>query len=76
LHPVGLVECTFIAVGILSLLTFTVLRQEGAAGTKRGSPLQGLATIPEFLWELSFGVYLIVKGFKTMPASVAQTAGS
>ena len=33
----------------------------------RGSALQGLATIPEFIWELSFGIYLIVKGFKPAP---------
>jgi Domain of unknown function (DUF4386) len=26
--------------------------------------LQGIATIPEFLWELSLGIYPIVKGFK------------
>jgi hypothetical protein len=35
--------------------------------TDRGSALQGVATIPEFVWELSFGVYLIVKGFKPSP---------
>jgi hypothetical protein len=29
-----------------------------------GSVAQSLASIPEFFWELSFGVYLIVKGFK------------
>ena len=29
-----------------------------------GSTAQTLASIPEFFWELSFGVYLIVKGFK------------
>ena len=29
-----------------------------------GSAWQLAATIPEFFWELSFGVYLIVKGFK------------
>ena len=23
-----------------------------------GSPIQGIATIPEFLWELSLGIYL------------------
>ncbi len=129
-----LIECTFIAVGILSLLTFVFLRQDGTADAEvgsvvvglydrafllgpgifagvangmilgslmyrsglvprgmavlglvggpllvvagiavmfgvieRGSPLQGLATIPEFVWELSFGVYLIVKGFKPAP---------
>jgi hypothetical protein len=34
--------------------------QAGGAG-------QGIATIPEFLWELSLGIYLIVKGFSTSP---------
>jgi Domain of unknown function (DUF4386) len=29
-----------------------------------GSSVRALASIPEFFWELSFGVYLIVKGFK------------
>jgi len=42
----------------------------------RGSALQGLATIPVFIWELSFGIYLIVKGFKTVrrpqPGCVAR----
>jgi hypothetical protein len=33
-----------------------------------GSAWQGIATAPEFCWELSLGIYLIVKGFK--PASV------
>ena len=26
-----------------------------------------IATIPEFLWELSLGIYLVVKGFKPSP---------
>jgi hypothetical protein len=30
----------------------------------RGSAPQGIATIPEFAWELSLGIYLWVKGFK------------
>ena len=29
-----------------------------------GSSAQALATIPEFFWELSLGIYLIVKGFR------------
>ncbi|MDQ1533612.1 MAG: hypothetical protein QOF28_1373 [Actinomycetota bacterium] len=33
----------------------------------RGSAAQGIATIPEFLWELSLGVYLTVKGFRPSP---------
>ena len=30
----------------------------------QGSSLQGIATVPEILWELSLGIYLTVKGFK------------
>ena len=30
-----------------------------------GSTAHNLAVIPEFFWELSFGIYLIVKGFKS-----------
>ena len=131
-----LVEGIFIAVGIVSLLAFLFMRQEGTAGTdaalgevfvaiydrsfligpgifagvangmilgylmyrsglvprgmamlgliggplvaasgiaimfdvtERGSTLQGVATIPEFFWELSFGIYLIAKGFRPSP---------
>jgi len=32
-----------------------------------GSVWQAIATIPEFFWELSLGIYLIVKGFKPSP---------
>ncbi|MEO8475868.1 MAG: DUF4386 domain-containing protein [Actinomycetota bacterium] len=32
-----------------------------------GSPAQVLATIPEFFWELSLGIYLMVKGFRPSP---------
>lgn len=34
---------------------------------ERGDPLQGIATIPEFFWELSLGIYCVVKGFKPSP---------
>jgi hypothetical protein len=129
-----LVEGIFIAIGIISLLTFLFMRQEGTADaavgeafvaiydrafligpgffaglangvilgylmyrsglvprgmamvgliggplvmasgiaimfdvTERGSTLQGIATIPEFFWELSLGIYCIVKGFRPSP---------
>jgi hypothetical protein len=131
-----LVEAIFIAIGIISLLTFLFMRQEGTAGQdaalgeafvaiydrafligpgifagvangmilsylmyqsglvprglavlgliagpmlvaaaiailfdviERGGTVQAVATIPEFIWELSFGIYLIVKGFKPSP---------
>ena len=29
-----------------------------------GGTLQGIATIPEFLWELSIGLYFTFKGFR------------
>jgi hypothetical protein len=29
-----------------------------------GGPIQGLMTIPEAFWELSLGIYLVVKGFR------------
>ena len=131
-----LVEAIFIAIGIVSLLTFLLMRQQATAGTdaavgeafvaiydraflvgpgffaglangvilgylmyrsglvprgmamlgliggplvmasgiaimfdvtERGSTLQGIATIPEFFWELSLGIYCIVKGFRPSP---------
>src|SRR5215211_1216414 len=138
-----IVECTFIAVGLLSLLTIVTLRQEATAGADAaslvtvgeslvalhdwtfligpgffvgvgnglilgylmytsalvprgmamlgliGGPLiiasgvgvlfgvieapsvwQGLATIPEALWELSFGIWLTVRGFN--PSAIAR----
>jgi hypothetical protein len=50
---------------------------------ERGGAVQAVATIPEFFWELSFGVYLIVKGFRPSPVlagadggPVAQDGGS
>ena len=49
--------------------------------TDRGSAVQGVATIPEALWELSFSIYLIVKGFTPSPVAagadrpVARGAG-
>ena len=32
-----------------------------------GGPLQGVTTIPEFVWELSLGIYPLVWGFKAAP---------
>jgi hypothetical protein len=33
---------------------------------------QTVAAIPEFFWELGFGVYLIVKGFRTTPSTAGM----
>ena len=37
-----------------------------------GSVLQLIATIPEFLWELFLGIWLIVKGFNTSAVARLQ----
>ncbi len=37
-----------------------------------GSSWQNLATIPEFIWELSLGIYLIVKGFRPSPLTAGR----
>ncbi len=37
-----------------------------------GSSVQVIATIPEFFWELSLGIYLIVKGFKSSSPLLAM----
>jgi Domain of unknown function (DUF4386) len=42
---------------------------------KAGGSAQAIATIPEFLWELSFGVYLIVKGFNPSPITEEHPDG-
>jgi Domain of unknown function (DUF4386) len=34
---------------------------------ERGGAVQSIATIPEFLWELSLSIYCIVKGFRPSP---------
>ena len=41
-----------------------------------GSTWQMVATVPEFLWELSLGVYLIVKGFRPVPLTTGTADGS
>ncbi len=44
----------------------------------RGGTAQAIATVPEFIWELSLGIYPIVKGFKASPileAAAVPTPG-
>jgi hypothetical protein len=43
----------------------------------QGGTAQGIATIPEFLWELGLGIYLTVRGFTPSPiASASPTAAA
>ena len=137
-----LVECTFIAIGIVCMLAISTLRQDALSGTNAalgqgifavyewtfrigpgvivgvgnglilgwlmytsglvpprlalfglvGGPLiiisgalvilnviaaggavQSVMTIPEFIWELGIGIYLIVKGYRTSSPALAGT---
>ena len=67
-------------MAVLGLVGGTLICVSGAGVQlgviEAGSAWQLVATIPEFFWELSFGVYLIVKGFKPSPvtAGVVTTA--
>jgi hypothetical protein len=54
----GLVGGPLVAASGIAVL-FGVFEQGGAG--------QAIATIPEFLWELSLGIYLTVKGFEPSP---------
>ncbi|MGO9660384.1 MAG: DUF4386 domain-containing protein [Acidimicrobiales bacterium] len=45
----------------------------GALG--EGSAGQGMATVPEFAWELSLGIYLVVKGFKSSSVVPEEVPG-
>jgi hypothetical protein len=55
------------ALSVLGLVGGPVLLGAGVAVLfgvlEAGSVAQGLATLPEFLWELSLGVWLLAKGF-------------
>jgi len=61
-------------LALLGLVAGPVLCASGIAilfGVfEAGSVWQAIATIPEFVWELSLGIYLIVKGFR--PSALAS----
>jgi Domain of unknown function (DUF4386) len=41
---------------------------------ERGGAVQTIATIPEFVWELSLSIYCIVKGFRPSPILELESA--
>lgn len=43
---------------------------------EQGSPWQMVTGIPEFFWELSLGIYLIVKGFRPSPLTATAPTTS
>jgi Domain of unknown function (DUF4386) len=40
---------------------------------EQSSPINGLFTAPEFVWELSLGIYLAVKGFRPSPILASES---
>jgi len=65
-------------MAILGLIGGPLLMASGMAImlglTPRGGAIQGLSTITEFFWELSLGIYLVVKGFKPAPITAGWDA--
>jgi hypothetical protein len=62
--------------GVLFLITFITSIPAAFVGVLFGGFAQvslpaAIATIPEFLWELSLGIYLTVKGFTPSPITAA-----
>jgi hypothetical protein len=60
--------------GTLIIVSGTAVMLSGDQPSDTLRSLQGVATIPEFLWELFLGVYCTVKGFR--PASPLLQAGA
>ncbi|HET9674173.1 MAG TPA: DUF4386 domain-containing protein [Gaiellaceae bacterium] len=63
LMPRGLTWVGMIGGALQSLVGIGVLFDLYDAG----GPVQGIATIPEIIWELSLGIYPLVWGFKSSP---------
>ena len=64
-------------MAILGLIGGSLIIASGTAVLfhvfKPGSAPQVIATAPEFVWELSLGIYLMVKGFKPSPIMSGTT---
>jgi hypothetical protein len=65
-------------MALLGLIAGAVLLAGGTAALfgviEPDSALKSLAAVPEFVWELSLGIYLLVKGFRPSPIIAATTA--
>ena len=61
--------------GPLIIVTGTALLFGGNNPSHAMHSLQGVATIPEFVWELSLGVYCTVKGFRPAAPILRADAG-
>jgi hypothetical protein len=66
-------------LALLGLVGGTLIIVSGSAAVlhliEPGGAIQTLSAAPEFFWELGLGLYLVVKGFKTPAADVADGTG-
>jgi hypothetical protein len=71
----GLVPRVIPVIGLIGVplqLTAVILTMFGVI--ERSSTAAGILVIPDFIWELSLGFYLVVKGFKACPITDAMNA--
>ena len=71
----GLVPRAIPVIGLIGAplqLTAVILTMFGVID--RSSTATGILVIPDFIWELSLGIYLVVKGFKPCPITDAMNA--
>ena len=68
LVPRGLAVLGMVGGALICLSGIAVL----LGAFDKGSAPQAIATVPEFIWELSLGIYLMVKGFKPSPLIAAD----
>jgi Domain of unknown function (DUF4386) len=65
-------------MAVLGLVGGPLIIASGAAVVlgviEAGGVVQTLAAIPEFLWELSLGIWLIVRGFN--PSAIASLSAN
>jgi hypothetical protein len=64
LVPRGLAIFGLVGGPLIILMGALVIFDVIDPGTNAGMAIQGLMTIPEAFWELSLGIYLIVKGYR------------
>jgi hypothetical protein len=64
-------------LSIVGLIGGSLIIISGVLGVfdviEAGGPIQGLLTIPEAFWELSIGIYLIVKGYRTSAIAALES---
>ena len=71
----GLVPRVIPVIGLIGVplqLTAVILTMFGVID--RSSTATGILVIPDFIWVLSLGIYLVVKGFKPCPITDAMNA--